>query len=456
MQRLSSLQGLELLFTNVQQESENVPAVVYGVFATENSFPQDQALSADSSEKARSRKLGQSPPHSDSGNATKKRELIVAVRALPSFDDILHEIQDTVMATFPIDERIISQYLSGEIMVGQEYNEFLATEVKTVKEEESSDIRYANKTIVLGALQLLLELGPSLLRFYSANYDISLVGHGYGGSIVSLAALMLQSAMLSNHAIKAVAYGPLPFIDLKTADDMKSFVLTVVLHDDIVPRLTKESCFSLVEEVTRFKAKVFNQPNQSWNFIRTEYFSTSLSSTSSDPEQVQPKVNEGEVSRRRLTNELSVFLGGRVFLFYFNRGQYRPCHVERTFPSLRNIEFQDHLLKDHRGSSILNALLEARAAKVASSVPPRWVRFDENVNCFCCKQRFSWISSFEMPMIAAEDKSVTYRQKFNCRSCGSLVCGDCSSNYRSIGKYGMVFPRRICDKCMLSGEFITA
>lgn len=452
MQRLAALQSLDLLFTNVAQRddvvvSTDTPHVVYGVFATENSYLETSESGYQRKSSGNNRAAAAEPV------PTKKKEVMIAVRALSSFDDILRDVSESKMVTFPVDERIISQYLSGEIMSGKEYLQFLSAEVKEVAEESVSQ-RCAHRSVVLSSLQLLLELGPSLLRLYSANYNLTFIGHGYGGAVASLTSLLLQSAMLSTQAVKAVAYGPIPFIDFTTAEEMKPFVLTVALHDDIVPRLTKESCKGLVADLLYFKTKIFSQSNQSWDYIVDQY----LSQEQQPSIQGEP-VKESEQSDLVVSTNppsiqsLKTFLAGRIVHFYFHRGQYRPSYVDRTFPSLRKIEFQDHLLKDHRSNSLLNALLEARAAKVASSTPSKWIPFDGSANCSCCKQRFSWISSFND--VGGDGKDI-YRQKFNCRSCGSLVCGDCARNYRSIGKYGMVFPRRICDKCVLTGEFVTA
>ncbi|CAM9493496.1 unnamed protein product, partial [Heterosigma akashiwo] len=43
------------------------------------------------------------------------------------------------------------------------------------------------------------------------------------------------------------------------------------------------------------------------------------------------------------------------------------------------------------------------------------------------------------------------RDKHNCKRCGSLVCDPCSKTKRSLPKFGLHDPARICDKCYFSG-----
>ena len=94
----------------------------------------------------------------------------------------------------------------------------------------------------------------------------------------------------------------------------------------------------------------------------------------------------------------------------------------------------------------MNALLEVRAVKKANHDPPYWQPFNSSSTCACCKNRFTWHSTFR-------GEAQEYRERYNCRHCGALVCGPCSTQKRAIPKFGLIFPKRICDKCVLKGDY---
>ncbi len=79
-------------------------------------------------------------------------------------------------------------------------------------------------------------------------------------------------------------------------------------------------------------------------------------------------------------------------------------------------------------------------------LPPPWEPFDTRDSCFCCGNSFTWHSTFR-------GDAQEYRERYNCRHCGRLVCGPCSSEKRPVPKWGMIFPRRVCDLCINEGDF---
>ncbi|KAJ1412178.1 hypothetical protein B484DRAFT_297678, partial [Ochromonadaceae sp. CCMP2298] len=69
-----------------------------------------------------------------------------------------------------------------------------------------------------------------------------------------------------------------------------------------------------------------------------------------------------------------------------------------------------------------------------------WAPFDASEVCACCHNNFSWHSTFS-------GQAQEFRDKYNCRNCGQLVCGPCSAQRRAIPRLGLIFPKRICDQC---------
>jgi pimeloyl-ACP methyl ester carboxylesterase len=559
-QRLSALQGLELIFTNVSHPEEHGSSIssggnknfsyIYALFGIDNrNSTHSTSLKSSSS----------SDHHHHHSSIHQQKEAIVAIRSLSSFNEMLLDVRNSSYCSFPLgkggdidgdaaDEELIMKYISGEAAI---LTSLQGEGNKTDKDSEEMSVltasmddmstsfkqnkrRYARKSIVTASLQLLSEVGPSLLRLSSTDYKITFVGHGYGGAIAALACAIYRSVMssvASSASITAITFGCIPFIDDNSSERMKSFVLSVVLHDDVISRLSIQSCKRLVRELLLFRSKIFRSGKQSWSDVieKSWQLSSSLSSlipwkkntatieeAQHSQEKTERKIEETNIHKTEeeagrkenlqqkellLTitsldddNEAllvdhyednlkhpAIYLSGRILHLYFFRGQYHTSFIEKDHDELLlKIPCQSHLLQDHKCSSYMKALIELRSNSLKSSssvnstassvivAPPKWQSFDETTVCSCCNQRFSWFTN----VIAEEKESETismnpqmsphhnsssshqqYLQRYNCRHCGKVVCDNCSNNYHSILKYGMIFPRRICDRCYLSGEY---
>lgn len=143
-----------------------------------------------------------------------------------------------------------------------------------------------------------------------------------------------------------------------------------------------------------------------------------------------------------------LWLPGRVVHIYIHNGQCRAAEVSRDFPELRVIVLQGNIFEDHRSERMLNALLEVRAVRQAPRAAPAWQSYDAADTCACCHNSFTWNSTFT-------GQAQEFRDKYNCRYCGHLVCDACSSQRRAMPQLGHMFPRRICDQCLYKGDFAT-
>lgn len=143
-----------------------------------------------------------------------------------------------------------------------------------------------------------------------------------------------------------------------------------------------------------------------------------------------------------------LWLPGRVVHIYVHNGQCRAAEVSRDFPDLRVIVLQGNIFEDHRSERMLNALLEVRAVRQAPRAAPAWQSYDAADTCACCHNSFTWNSTFT-------GQAQEFRDKYNCRYCGHLVCDACSTQRRAMPKIGHMFPRRICDQCLYKGDFAT-
>ena len=163
---------------------------------------------------------------------------------------------------------------------------------------------------------------------------------------------------------------------------------------------------------------------------------TSTSPTATDATPVM--VDEEELTQ--------LWLPGRVIHIYINNGQCFASEVSRTFPDLRVIALQGNIFEDHRSENIQNALLEVRSVRTAPYKAPTWQSYHASEECTCCHSNFTWNSTFT-------GQAQEYRDKYNCRVCGYLVCDSCSTQRRAVPKYGHIIPKRICDKCLYKGDF---
>ncbi|KAL9436043.1 hypothetical protein AB3S75_022164 [Citrus x aurantiifolia] len=86
------------------------------------------------------------------------------------------------------------------------------------------------------------------------GFRLRLVGHSLGGAIVSLLAMMLRKKSFkelgfSPDIVTAVAYATPPCVSRELAESCSDYVTTVVMQDDIIPRLSPTSLRRLRNEI---------------------------------------------------------------------------------------------------------------------------------------------------------------------------------------------------------------
>ncbi|KZV32986.1 sn1-specific diacylglycerol lipase beta-like [Dorcoceras hygrometricum] len=86
------------------------------------------------------------------------------------------------------------------------------------------------------------------------GFKLRLVGHSLGGATASLLAIMLRKKSLKElgfnpEIIDAVAYAPPPCVSRELAESCSDFVTTVVMQDDMIPRLSIGSISRLRNEI---------------------------------------------------------------------------------------------------------------------------------------------------------------------------------------------------------------
>lgn len=110
---------------------------------------------------------------------------------------------------------------------------------------------YATSAVVRAAMQLLREVGPSLVTLVKKGLSIKVIGHSLGGSIAALIVSMLSNLTQTEESadsssfnvfdgkISGCAYGSPCCMDLETSKQLKACGFTsIVLQDDVTARLS--------------------------------------------------------------------------------------------------------------------------------------------------------------------------------------------------------------------------
>lgn len=105
------------------------------------------------------------------------------------------------------------------------------------------------------------ETADSLIHLARNGYKIRIVGHSLGGAVAMLLGVLMLKHIDKNSSesfksvsedddfLRVYGYGTPSCVDASLADSTRSFVTNVVLHDDVVPRLTPTSIRGLLKHL---------------------------------------------------------------------------------------------------------------------------------------------------------------------------------------------------------------
>lgn len=145
-----------------------------------------------------------------------------------------------------------------------------------VEEEDSwTDVTFRGQGVAVSgmanaAFNLYREHIDSLLLFARAGYRIRLCGHSLGGAVASLLGVLIAQDLKQllnlnlrsegemvdyelDAPLRVYAYGTPSCVDASLAEVVDSFVITAVLHDDVVPRLSPTSCRALLKHLLHIR-----------------------------------------------------------------------------------------------------------------------------------------------------------------------------------------------------------
>ncbi|CAI7772685.1 unnamed protein product, partial [Closterium sp. NIES-53] len=129
-----------------------------------------------------------------------------------------------------------------------------------VGEEERRDmdevIAFGHYGMVQAAETFVHEESPLLrhLLAHHPGYDLRLIGHSLGAAVAALVTILLRPQAevllgITSERVRCVGFATPPCVSRHLALSCRSFITTVVLQDDIVPRLSLHALESLRNEV---------------------------------------------------------------------------------------------------------------------------------------------------------------------------------------------------------------
>lgn len=240
-QRLAKLQGWDTIFTNM--ESEQAPeqpcyALLGSARAAEDSAGEAPRPSASGEKGA-----------SESARKPAQLEAVLVIRGTQTIQDVVTDIRAAPQFFPPPADEVDaalrgSSSASAGVAPTPAFRD--AANPSPGKDNASqwdwlavpSHHTYACGGMVRSAMYILREVGPAVRRLHSEGYKLTVTGHSLGGAVAALVTFMLQSAIPS---VSCITYGCPSCVDAATSDLLRKRVLSVVLHDDVISRITPQT-----------------------------------------------------------------------------------------------------------------------------------------------------------------------------------------------------------------------
>eukprot|EP00735_Rhodelphis_limneticus_P014100 TRINITY_DN808_c0_g1::TRINITY_DN808_c0_g1_i2::g.25436::m.25436 TRINITY_DN808_c0_g1::TRINITY_DN808_c0_g1_i2::g.25436 ORF type:complete len:709 (+),score=125.82,sp/Q5YLM1/DGLA_RAT/34.78/3e-15,FYVE/PF01363.16/3.9e-13,FYVE/PF01363.16/9.2e-12,Lipase_3/PF01764.20/1.6e-20,Abhydrolase_6/PF12697.2/0.16,PAS_7/PF12860.2/0.3,FYVE_2/PF02318.11/0.12,FYVE_2/PF02318.11/34 TRINITY_DN808_c0_g1_i2:60-2186(+) len=376
------------------------------------------------------------------------------------------------------------------------------TDVRALPSLMHPDVQgHVHSGIGKSALWLYNEVSGSLKTLVSKGFNLVIVGHSLGAGCATLLSILLKPDI----PVQCYAYATPACVEEPLADLCRSFVTSIVLRDDVVPRATPRAAKVLAETLLEYRGvwrkyyqedmHAFKQRAKGVWAPRTRTSKrVSTSSTTSMPsggvavtttdvamvEEVSETLAHSALCSTALSDpgdpdcdpnpfednpmiampqpvssadanalvvpQVNLYIPGTIVHLYQQKGRYHAASVDCRFEPLNQVELQLNMIEDHKSAAYFMALREARGMKKGTvREPPAWGKFFAVNVCQCCHCDFTWAST----------SSSLAQQNFDrhhCRRCGQVVCNACSSNFQSIPEYGIFIPSRVCDSCFYDAD----
>ena len=284
------------------------------------------------------------------------------------------------------------------------------------------------------------EVREPLTQLADAGYRIVVTGHSLGAGVAAFVTLLLRRTLPH---VTGIGYATPRTMTLGLAVHSKQFFTSVVLRDDIVPRISVGAAQALLHQLTsvEWKKHLKRDLRDVFERIRTvckpqhRHAPKPPGAADSKDAPCSSKVAESCMSVPQ-----DLYCPGKVVHIYHVQGQLRASYVPNDFGPLLEIQPSPQVVEDHAGSSYWEALQAVAEARRALAQPPAWRSFDTELCCALCKAAFTWHT-------ARKSEPEKWRRMQHCHACGRVVCEPCSGQTMPLPQYGIMGPKRVCDKC---------
>ncbi|KAK3236149.1 hypothetical protein CYMTET_53697 [Cymbomonas tetramitiformis] len=222
----------------------------------------------------------------------------------------------------------------------------------------------------------------TLCRYAWEGYQVRLVGHSYGGAVAAMIATYLHELEPS---ITAFCFACPPCVTAQLAEKTRHCTTTVVLDDDVIPRLTRHSIFELHNELVETERNLGNLISKDKDRFTTEPWDTTLY------EWMRAKSDElekGGLERKSCTvdippeEELLYVPGTVIHLHRSTSTQNLGVEAVQQIPEeehfgaavadpqfFRKIELSKTMVTDHLISNVRDAIRKYRDSLPLSAKP---------------------------------------------------------------------------------------
>ena len=341
----------------------------------------------------------------DDNSEQYRGEVVLAVRGTSTIQDVVTDIRSQPIL-FPPSKDSIDRLLNGEIYKAENFDDVKLTSERGRKDKEDSGgcaddtydwlwiegNNYACGGMARAAMWLLSQVGPSLRRFHEMGYRITLTGHSLGGAVSTLLAYMIKSRFPSTFV---VAYSCPAMVDENIAEEMRSYVLTVILRDDVIPRFTPKAIRLLMSDLSKFKLKYKEHMQLDYNDaieragslwsprwraihnahqVKSNKANFSLNDLIDGGNMLSSSNDDGDFDEIKDIKR-DFFVPGVIIHIYSYRGKYRSAVIKNNHEVLQKIDIYGNIFADHFSKNVFNALLETKAV-LSAAESPEWVPYD--------------------------------------------------------------------------------
>eukprot|EP00633_Aureoumbra_lagunensis_P002915 CAMPEP_0197286626 /NCGR_PEP_ID=MMETSP0890-20130614/2158_1 /TAXON_ID=44058 ORGANISM="Aureoumbra lagunensis, Strain CCMP1510" /NCGR_SAMPLE_ID=MMETSP0890 /ASSEMBLY_ACC=CAM_ASM_000533 /LENGTH=762 /DNA_ID=CAMNT_0042755163 /DNA_START=111 /DNA_END=2403 /DNA_ORIENTATION=+ len=299
---------------------------------------------------------------------------------------------------------------------------------------------------MLKAARALLDdcgLRVCLKRLANKNFSIDTTGHSLGAGVATVITALLMNEHRETKfpaPVKCIAYAAPASVDADLAHLLLGSVVSVVHHDDLIPRLSDANCAMLAKALladdANYHARLTADKQSVKNHIKTLGKVNPMLHTRSDSFLDDNGISTGEENDRKPMkivqeeHNLRLVPAGDILYLESKDATYSAFSgsYDELADDLGHIVVSSRAVDDHSMPALLSGLRAARWARHRLPVqrqPPIFataVSADGRhfVPCYCCGSDPAWTSW------TTDSDAARCAATHHCRACGQVVCAFCA------------------------------